>query len=74
MHIRSSTVPMLPRNATTIEVGGYDEPLPLYFVDVDGQRAEYALAKPIHDQGDRVFRLQPALAQIEELVVADLRS
>jgi multiple sugar transport system permease protein len=36
---------MLPRNATAIEVDGYDEPLPLYYVEVDGQRVEYALAK-----------------------------
>ncbi len=36
---------MLPRNPETIVVTGYDEPLPLYFVDVDGVRKEYALAK-----------------------------
>jgi multiple sugar transport system permease protein len=36
---------MLPRDAQTISVDGFDEPLPLYFVDVDGQRVEYALAK-----------------------------
>ncbi len=36
---------MLPRDAQTIAVDGFDEPLPLYYADVDGQRAEYALAK-----------------------------
>lgn len=36
---------MLPRNPETIVVTGYDEPLPLYFVDVDGVRKEYALAQ-----------------------------
>ena len=36
---------MLPRNPETIAVTGYDEPLPLYYVDVDGARKEYALAK-----------------------------
>ena len=36
---------MLPRNPETIVVDGYDEPLPLYFVDVDGVQKEYALAQ-----------------------------
>ena len=36
---------MLPRNPVTIEVTGYDEPLPVYYVDVDGVQKEYALAK-----------------------------
>ena len=36
---------MLPRNPVTIEVTGYDEPLPVYYVDVDGTQKEYALAK-----------------------------
>ncbi|MBK9207408.1 MAG: carbohydrate ABC transporter permease [Anaerolineales bacterium] len=36
---------MLPRDPETIVVTGYDEPLPLYFVDVDGTQKEYALAK-----------------------------
>jgi len=36
---------MLPRDPVTIQVEGYDEPLPLYFVEVDGTRKEYALAK-----------------------------
>jgi ABC-type glycerol-3-phosphate transport system permease component len=36
---------MLPRNAVTLEVDGYDEPLPLYYVDVDSKQQEYALAK-----------------------------
>ena len=33
------------RNPATIVVDGYDEPLPLYFVDVDGVQKEYALAQ-----------------------------
>ncbi len=36
---------MLPQNAVTLAVDGYDEPLPLYYVDVDGQQQEYSLAK-----------------------------
>jgi multiple sugar transport system permease protein len=34
---------LLPRTALTTELPGYDEPLPLYYVDVDGQKREYAL-------------------------------
>src|SRR5229473_394674 len=37
------------------------------------QLAEHALAEAIHDHGNGVFRLQPALPQVEELVFADLR-
>ncbi len=36
---------MLPRDPVTIQVEGYEESLPLYFVEVDGVRKEYALAK-----------------------------
>ncbi|MBI3152801.1 MAG: carbohydrate ABC transporter permease [Chloroflexi bacterium] len=36
---------MLPRDPETIVVDGYDEPLPLYYVDVNGAQKEYALAK-----------------------------
>jgi multiple sugar transport system permease protein len=36
---------MLPRDPVTIQVDGYEEPLPLFFVEVDGVRKEYALAK-----------------------------
>ncbi len=36
---------MLPRNPETIMVDGYDEPLPLYFVEVDGVQKEYALTQ-----------------------------
>ncbi|MBL8063962.1 MAG: carbohydrate ABC transporter permease [Anaerolineales bacterium] len=36
---------MLPRDPVTIQVEGYDEALPLYFVEVDGVRNEYALVK-----------------------------
>lgn len=36
---------MLPRDPILITVGGYEEPLPLYYVDVDGEQKEYALAK-----------------------------
>lgn len=36
---------MLPRDPASITVAGYDEPLPLYYVDVDGAQKEYALAK-----------------------------
>ena len=36
---------LLPRDPIEITVPGYDNPLPLYYVDVDGQKKEYALAK-----------------------------
>lgn len=36
---------MLPRNPVTAPVEGYDEPLPLYYVDINGVQKEYALAK-----------------------------
>ena len=36
---------MLPRDPITTTVAGFDKPLPLYFVEVDGQRLEYALSK-----------------------------
>ncbi len=36
---------MFPREAAFIEVDGYDSPLPLYYVEVDGNREEFALVK-----------------------------
>lgn len=36
---------ILPRDPVTLQVEGYDEPLPLYYVEIDGVREEYALAK-----------------------------
>lgn len=36
---------ILPRDPVQVTVSGYDEPLPLYYVDVDGQQLQYALAK-----------------------------
>lgn len=36
---------MLPRDPVTIEIAGYDEPLSLYYVQVDGEKKQYALAK-----------------------------
>jgi len=36
---------MLPRDPVTVQVEGYEKPLPLYFVEVDGIRKEYALSK-----------------------------
>jgi multiple sugar transport system permease protein len=36
---------MLPRDPVAIQVEGYEEPLPLYYVDIDGVRKEFALAK-----------------------------
>ncbi len=34
---------LLPRKSVTMEVAGFDEPLPLYFVDVNGEQREYVL-------------------------------
>jgi multiple sugar transport system permease protein len=36
---------MFPRDATTVEVAGFDEPLPLYYVDVNGTQHQYALTR-----------------------------
>src|SRR5689334_13004128 len=36
---------MLPRDPVTIEVAGFEEPLPLYYVEVNGQQKKYALTK-----------------------------
>jgi multiple sugar transport system permease protein len=36
---------MLPRDPSTVQVASYDEPLPLYYVEVDGERTQYALAR-----------------------------
>ncbi len=36
---------MLPRDPASVEVQGYDAPLPLYYVEADGERAEFALAQ-----------------------------
>lgn len=36
---------ILPRDPVTMQVDGFDEPLPLYYVEIDGVREEYALAK-----------------------------
>jgi len=36
---------MLPRDPVEITVAGFEKPLPLYYVDLDGQRKEYALAQ-----------------------------
>ena len=35
---------MLPRDPASITVAGFDKPLPLYYIDVDGKKQEYALA------------------------------
>jgi ABC-type glycerol-3-phosphate transport system permease component len=36
---------MLPREPGFHRSGGFDAPLPLYYVEVDGERMEYALAR-----------------------------
>lgn len=36
---------MFPREAASVEVDGFDTPLPLYYVEVDGEREEFALVK-----------------------------
>lgn len=36
---------MLPRDPAFVTVAGYEKPLPLFYVDVNGARKEYALAK-----------------------------
>src|SRR5713226_4425272 len=38
-----------------------------------GQLAEHTLAEAVHDHGNGIFRLQPPLPQVEELILADLR-
>lgn len=36
---------LLPRDPTSVSVAGFSEPLPLYYVDVNGQRQQMALAE-----------------------------
>lgn len=36
---------MLPRDPVSVTVTGYKEPLPLYYIEVDGGQKEFALAK-----------------------------
>lgn len=36
---------LLPRTPITAQVEGFDEPLPLYYVDYEGQQQEFALAQ-----------------------------
>lgn len=36
---------MLPRDPVTIQVNGFDEPLDLYYVEIDGVQKEFALAQ-----------------------------
>jgi ABC-type glycerol-3-phosphate transport system permease component len=36
---------MFPREAASVEVDGFEAPLPLYYVEVDGEREEFALIK-----------------------------
>jgi multiple sugar transport system permease protein len=36
---------LMPRDPASVTVAGFDKPLPLYYVEVDGQKQEYALAK-----------------------------
>ena len=36
---------LLPRDPAVVSVTGYDEPLPLYYVEVDGQKKEFALTR-----------------------------
>lgn len=36
---------LMPRDPASVTVAGFEEPLPLYHVEVDGQQKEYALAK-----------------------------
>lgn len=36
---------LLPRDAVTVQVDGYDEPLALYYVNVGGETKKYALAQ-----------------------------
>jgi multiple sugar transport system permease protein len=36
---------MLPRDPVTIQLDGYEKPLALYYVDINGEQKEYALAQ-----------------------------
>lgn len=36
---------MLPRDPSTIQVEGFDDPLPLYYVTIDGEKKEFALSR-----------------------------
>lgn len=62
---------MLPRDPVTIQVEGYDEPLPLFFVEVDGERREYALARSNIKVG--VYAPADNLTQTVERFVSEVK-
>lgn len=36
---------LLPREPITVELAGFDQPLPLYYVEIEGERRQYALVE-----------------------------
>lgn len=56
---------LLPREPQLLEVDGFDEPLPLYYADVNGQQEEYVLI----ERSVRVGEFAPADALDETMIV-----
>lgn len=56
---------LLPREPQLLEVDGFDEPLPLYYADVNGQQEEYVLI----ERSVRVGEFAPADALDETIIV-----
>ncbi len=52
---------LLPRDPVSITLEGFKEPLPLYYVTVDGQKKEFALARSNIKIGQYVDPTNPAL-------------
>lgn len=62
---------LLPRDAITTPVAGFDEPLPLYFLTVNGERKQYAYTKQNVDIG--VYAEPSNLSQTYERPKSEVR-
>ncbi|HSH05377.1 MAG TPA: carbohydrate ABC transporter permease [Anaerolineae bacterium] len=65
---------LLPRDPITVELEGYDEPLPLYYVDDSGKEQEYALVEsnirvgyyaPVDNLGSTVQRQETEVTPVD---------
>jgi multiple sugar transport system permease protein len=57
---------LLPREQETLQVAGYEDPLPLYYVDLDGERRAYVLIENRIPVGRFASSDQPGVEYIRE--------
>jgi ABC-type glycerol-3-phosphate transport system permease component len=62
---------LLPRVQATATIAGYDEPLPLYWVEVEGQRRQLALAG--QEPGNSIFASPENLSETFERAKRDAK-